>query len=157
MAVSRRTLLTAVGTRLAAVPNATGYVGQVGAMYGLPGVPDTPGDPPAKSPADPRVRPYFILEPGTGTPTDQVDLADTYVDLDWPFTVRAAAGDANDLLALIDRIDAMLWRWSPGPLDGTSTGRVTHQPGADPPLLIDNTQTPARHYTPLQYRLTAHT
>lgn len=153
--IQRRQLLLAVATRLATVSNATGYIGQVGAMYGLPGV-TTPADPPAKSPTDPRVRPYFVLEPATGAPTDQTDLGDCLVDLDWPFTVRAAAGDASDLLALIDRIDGLLWRWSPGPVAGAQTGRVTRQPGYDPPLLIDDAQNPPRHYSPLQYRLTAH-
>lgn len=157
MAISRRALLNAVGTRLVAVTNATGYVGQIGAMYGLPGITGTPADPPPKSSSDPRIRPYFILEPGAGAPTGEADIADCYVDLDWPFTVRAVAGDPNDLLALIDRIDALLWRWSPGQVGDAHTGRVLHQPGYMPPVIPDTNQTPHRHFSPLQYRLTAHT
>lgn len=157
MPISRRLLTLAVGGRLVGVTNATGYIGQIGAQNGLPGISNTPADPPTKGNGDPRVRPYFILEPQAGTSTSEADLADTYVDLDWPFTVRAVAGDVHDLLALTDRIDALLWRWSPGEISGAQTGRVSRQPGYDPLVLPDRTVTPPRHFTPLQYRLTAHT
>lgn len=157
MPISRRLLLNAVATRLVAVTHATGYVGQVGAHNGLPGVTGTPGDPPRKSPTDPRVAPYFVLEPQAGTESDEGDLGDCLVDLDWPFTVRAAAGDTADLLSLVDRIDALLWRWSPGQVGDAHTGRVMHQPGYTPPIVTDTTQTPHRLFTPLQYRLVAHT
>lgn len=154
--ISRRLLVDTVATRLVGVTNAVGYVGQIGSLNGLPGVTGTPDDPPRKSPSDPRIAPYFVLEPQAGTESDDAGLGDCLIDLDWPFTVRAVAGDIHDLLALVDRIDALLWRWSPGQVGDAHTGRVMHQPGYTPPVVRDTTQTPHRLFTPLQYRLVAH-
>lgn len=152
----RRALALAVATRLVGVTHATGYLGQIGAKNGLPSVADTPDKPPTKSATDLRVAPYFILEPGVGRPGDEVDLGDTLVDLDQPLTVRAAAGDIEDLLALIDRIDARLFRWAPT-VDGVVCAPLRLPPGYTPPLLLDQSVTPARHYSPLQYVLHANT
>lgn len=162
-AISRRLLLVSIGTRLATVSNATGYVGQIGAKNGLPGVTSTPNDPPVKVPGtDLRVKPYFILEPGVGRPLPGEESAggpvDTFRDVDAPWTVRAAAGDVNDLLALVDRIDATLRGWTPDPgVAGVVAGPLAPQPGYQPPLLVDNEISPPRFFTPLQYRLIAHT
>lgn len=160
MAISRRLLLVAIATRLAAVEHATGYMGQIGAKYGLPGVAGTPEEPPTKSGTDLRVQPYFILEPGIGRPMVGEDSlggpADTFRDVDAPYVVRAAAGDVQDLLALVDRIETALRGWVPA-VAGFQCGPVVPQPGYDPPLLPDNAITPPRFFTPLQYRLTAHT
>lgn len=159
--IPRRLIARAVGGRLVAVSNATGYYGQIGAKNKLPGGPDVPATPPPKSATDQRVAPYFIVEPGAGAPTDEVDLADTYVDADTLFTIRAAAGDIDDLLALIERVDAQLWRWSPGVIT-TDDGPVVCGPmrppaGYVPPVLLDETKQPPRWFAPLQYQLTAHT
>ena len=163
MAIDRRLILVAIATRLATVENAVGYVGQIGAKNGLPGVTPTPEEPPAKSPTDLRVTPYFILEPGIGHPlTGEASAGgpyDAFRDVDAPYVVRAAAGDVNDLLALVDRIDAVLrpaGGWAPT-VAGFQCGPVVPQPGYDPQLLTDNDITPPRSFTPLQYRLTAHT
>lgn len=159
--ISRRQLALAVGERLIAVTNATGYFGQIGESHPLPDGPDVPATPPKKSTNDLRVKPYFIVEPGAGTPGTEADLADTYVDLDMPFTIRAAAGDVEDLLALIDRLDARLFRWSPGVLDGVDgpvvCGPMRRPPGYVPPVLPDTTVTPQRWFAPLQYVLHANT
>ena len=160
--ISRRQLALEVATRLVGVTNATGYLGQIGAEHGLPGVTGTPATPPVKVPGnDLRVRPYFIVEPGIGRHGDEADLADTWVDLDQPFTIRAAAGDVEDLLALVDRIDQLLWRWSPGVLEGPDgpvvCGPMQPPPGFDPPLLPDAIVQPPRMYAPLQYVLHANT
>jgi hypothetical protein len=160
--IDRRQLAVAVATRLAGVTNATGYFGQIGAQNGLPGVSDTPAAPPVKVPGeDLRVTPYFIVEPGAGRHGDEADLADAYVDLDQPFTIRAAAGDIEDLLALINRIDDRLWRWSPGVLDGPDgpvvCGPLRPPPGFDPPILPDSSVQPPRMFSPLQYVLHANT
>lgn len=162
-AISRRLLLVSIAGRLQTVSNATGYVGQIGAKNGLDPEVAAPADPPVKVPGtDLRVKPYFILEPGVGRPlADEASAAgpvDTFRDLDAPWTVRAAAGDVNDLLALIDRIDAALNGWAPDPgIPGVVTGPLVPQPGYQPPLLPDNGVNPPRFFTPLQYRLTAHT
>lgn len=159
--ISRRQLGRAVATRLVGVTNATGYFGQIGALNGLPGVTGTPKSPPTKSADDLRVTPYFIVEPGVGGRRDETDLCDSFIDLDYPVTIRAAAGDVEDLLALVDRIDGLLNRWSPGVLDGPDgpvlTGRMGTPPGYDPPVLPDTGVTPPRQYVPLQYVLPAHT
>lgn len=131
-------------------------------MYGLPGVAETPNDPPLKSPGqDLRVRPYFVLFPSAGTPGTEADLADTYVDLDAMFRVSAVAGDVQDLLALVDRINDRLWRWSPGVIDAPDgpviCGPLRIPPGYDPPVLTSENFQPPRHWVPLQYQLTAHT
>lgn len=162
IAVSRRQLAAAVGARLVGITNATGYFGRIGALNGLPGVDDTPADPPTKDDDTGRVRPYFILFPGVGRPGNEQTLDDTLVDVDWPLQVTAAAGDTDDLLALVDRIDARLHRWSPGALttadgDIVLTGSLRVPEGYVPPVLTDRTVTPGRVYTPLQYQLTAHT
>ena len=159
--ISRRQLARAVATRLVGVTNATGYLGQIGALNSLPGVTGTPKSPPTKSADDLRVTPYFIVEPGIGGRRDETDLADTFTDLDYPVTIRAAAGDIEDLLALVDRIDVLLNRWSPGVLDGPD-GPVLCGPMAPPvgyvaQLIQDNAVTPPRQFAPLQYVLPAHT
>lgn len=159
--VARRTLLAVVAERAKGVTNATGYIGQISAMTGLPGV-ITPGDPPTKDDGSGRVRPYFVIYPGAGGPGDENALDDVVHDLQWPLQITAAAGDTNDLLALIDRIDDRFHRWSPGFLDGPS-GRVATGPlrlpdGYVPPVLTERIDgQPDRVYAPLQYRITAHT
>lgn len=152
--ISRRLIAQAIGTRLVDVTHATGYYGQIGALNGLPGVEDTPAGPPVKNDDDQRVRPYFVLEPGVGRPGTELDLGDALVDLDQPFTIRAVAGDIDDLLALIDRIDALLFRWAPV-VDGFQCGPLRYPPGFVPPLLPDSQVQPPRLFSPLQYVLTA--
>lgn len=159
--IPRRLIAVAVATRLVGVTNATGYFGQISAKNGLPTGPTPPATPPSKSATDNRVAPYFIVEPGAGAPTGEADLGDTYVDAETLFTIRAAAGDIQDLLALIERIDARLYRWSPGVIT-TADGPVVCGPlrppaSYVPPLLLDQTMQPPRHFAPLQYQLTAHT
>lgn len=154
--ISRRDLARAVGTRLLDVTNATGYYGQIGAKNALTEGDAAPATPPTKSATDLRVAPYFILEPGVGRPGDEVDMGDTLVDIDQPITVRAAAGDVDDLLALIERIDACLFRWAPT-VDGLQCGPLRYPPGYEPPLLPDMTVQPSRLFSPLQYVLRAFT
>lgn len=160
--ISRRLLASAVAARLLGVTNATGYYGQIGRL--LPGAPDTtPLDPQPKSATDPRVRPYFVLYPGAGGQGPDPDAGDSAIDLTQPFRVTAAAGDIDDLLALIDRIDARLLHWTPdlgSPAgDGIHVGPLRRPPGvpATAPVLTDTQHTPVRLYTPLQYQLTATT
>jgi hypothetical protein len=152
--ISRRLLGLAIATRLTSVTNATGYLGQIGAKNGLPGVEDTPADPPTKTATDLRVKPYFILFPGLGRRPGEIDLAESINDLDQLVRVTAAGGDVQDVLALVDRIDALLFRWSPT-VTGVRCGPLRLPPGYDPPLLTDESVPPTRHYVPLQYRFTA--
>lgn len=159
--ISRHEVALAIGERLLQVTNATGYFGQIGALYGLPGAATAPPEQlPIKGGSDHRVKPYFVFEPGAGRPglpdVDEVDLADTVVDLTYLFTVRAVAGDPEDLLALVDRIDGLLFRWAPS-VAGVQCGPLRPPPGYVPPFLTDTTVKPWRHYSPLQYQLTTHT
>jgi hypothetical protein len=155
MPVSRRLLANAIATRLLTVTNATGYYGQVGRL--LPGAPShTPLDPPAKSDDDPRVQPYFVLYPGAGAPSDEQDLALSGQDLTTTLQVTVAGGDVEDVLALVDRVDAALLRWSPA-VEGAVCGFLWPPTGYQPPLLPDRTVTPHRQFVPLQYQLTANT
>lgn len=159
--ISRRLLAGAVAARLLGVTNATGYYGQIGRL--LPGAPaDTPVDPQPKSATDARVRPYFVLYPGAGGQGPDPDAADSAVDLTQPFRVTAAAGDIDDLLALIDRLEARLLRWTPvlgAAGDGIHIGPVRRPFGVPDtaPVLTDTQHSPPRLYTPLQYQLTATT
>lgn len=150
--ISRRALSTAVMTRLATVTNATGYYGEVG--QGLPGA-TVPEKPPAD--ADGRVKAYYVLYPSPGTPSPDQDLGDTHEDLDWLIQVTAAAGYLQDLLALIDRIDAALYRWAPVVAGIQCTGLkppLGFNPGG---IQRDRDFTPNRLWTPLQYRTLATT
>jgi hypothetical protein len=157
MPISRRALGNAIGARLLTVTHATGYYGQIGRA--LPGaLTPPPANPLPKSDLDERVQPYFILFPGLGSPVDdQVDLGDSNVDLDWPFGITAAGGDAEDVVALVDRIHDALHRWAPtvagiqcGPIRVPAGYRVDR-------LLADRNTTPERLFLPLLYQLTAHT
>lgn len=155
--ISRRLVALAVATRLVGITNATGYYGKVSSLTGLPGVTGTPDNPPPKSESDARVRPYFVLFPGAGTPGPEVDLGDSLLDLDLPFQITAAGGDLNDVLALADRIHDRLYRWAPV-VDGHQCGPLRVPPGYSPGVVLtDRDFTPHRLYTPLQYQLTAHT
>ena len=159
--IPRRLIGRAIAARLVGVTNATGWYGQIGAKYPLIPGQTVPATPPPKSATDNRVAPYFIVEPGIGAPTGEVDLGMSLVDSVPTFTIRAAAGDPDDLLGLVERIDALLHRWSPGVIT-TTDGPVVCGPllvpgGYEPPFLTDNTVSPPRHYSPLQYQLTAHT
>ncbi|GAB2762076.1 hypothetical protein [Nocardioides pakistanensis] len=151
MPISRLALATATMQRLTdTVGHATGYYGEIG--QGLPGT-----TVPAKPPADPdgRVHPYYVLYPSPGTPGAEQDLGDSHEDLDWLIQVTAAAGHLHDLVALIDRIDAALYRWRPV-VDGAVAGPLKPPPGFDPgPARRDDDTVPPRHYLPLQYRLSA--
>jgi len=155
--ISRRLLGRAVATRLTGVTNATGYYGQIGARNGLDPTVAAPADPPAKSPTDPRAAAYFIVFPGAGAPGGEDSLDETVVDLDWPVQITAAGGDTDDVLALVDRIDALLYRWAPATTNGVICGPLRTPPGYSPLLFPDDAQNPRRFFVPLQYQLTAHT
>lgn len=160
MPISRRLVANAVAARLVDVTNAVGYYGQIGRL--LPGAPaDTPTEPQPKSANDARVKPYFVLYPGAGGQGPDPDAADQAVDLTQAFRVTAAAGDIEDLLALVDRIEARLLRWTPvlAGVTDVHVGYLRRPPGVPntPPVLTDTQHSPVRLYTPLQYQLTATT
>lgn len=156
---SRRLLANAVAARLADLTPATiGYYGAIGRPLTSPAPAGWVADPPPKSQADQRVQPYFVLYPGGGTDGPDPNIADQVTDLTAPFQVTAAAGDIEDLLALIDRIDARLNRWIPA-VTGLVCGPLRPPPGFNPgpTPLVDKQYAPNRLYVPLQYQLTATT
>lgn len=162
VAISRRLIAGAVAGRLLPLTTGTaaaaGYLGQVG--RGLDGT--LGGEPQPKSKSDQRVRPYFIVFPGAGTPGPENDVGDSLIDLATAFQVTVAGGDIDDVLALTDRVHELLFRWAPGVLgtapDFFTAGPLRVPPGYDPgPVRTDTGVKPQRLYVPLQYVLTAHT
>lgn len=157
--VSRRLVYNQVAARLVGVTNAIGYYGQVGRPLTLPDPP--PGwvaDPVVKDEetSDLRVQPYFVLFPGAGGDGPDQPLCDTdgALTLDWFVTV--AGGDVDDVLALLDRVDARLLRWAPT-VAGHGFGQVTRFPASSAPILPDRTLKPERLFARPQYQLVATT
>lgn len=156
---SRRLIANAVAGRLAGLAPATiGYYGAIGRPLTSPAPAGWVADPPPKSQQDQRVQPYFVLYPGAGSDGPDANLGDESIDLTAPFQVTAAAGDIEDLLALIDRIDTRLNRWAPAVAD-LICGPLRPPPGFNPgpTPLVDKQYSPSRLYVPLQYQLTATT
>lgn len=155
MPVSRRLLHHAIAARLlATATTGVGYYTLVGRA--LPGSGPVPSDPPAKSSSDPRVVPYYVLAPGAGGTTTDLDVGGRHEGIDIPVAVTVAAGDPDDLLALVDRIDAALHGWRPAGT-GWLAGPLRRPPGYEAPVLVDDTVSPERPYVPLQYVTTVHT
>lgn len=158
---SARLVAGQVAARLTAVANATGYYGQIGRP--LPGqslvaqggtIPPTPQP---KSSTDQRVRPYFVAYPGALGDGPDTDLALCAIDGVLPFSITAAGGDVDDVLALIDRIEAALHRWIPT-VSGLVCGPVEHPLGyTGAGVLVDRDISPHRLYAVLPYRLTVTT
>lgn len=156
MPISRRLLFGTIATRLVGITNATGYYGQVGRPLTVPAPAGWVADPPVKADNDPRVKPYFVLYPGPGVDGPDSPLVGLDEGLGLDFDVRTAAGDVDDLLALVDRIEARLVGWVPV-LAGVVCGPVGRFPGYRPPFLPDKTVSPERQFTPLKYVLTVTT
>lgn len=160
--ISRRLLANTVAARLVGVTNATGYYGQIGRPLTMAAPAGWTADPQPKNATDARVKPYFVVYPGAGGQGPDPDAADQAVDLTQGFRVTAAAGDVEDLLALIDRIEARLLHWTPdlgAAGEGIHVGYLRRPPGVPDtaPILTDTQFNPHRLYTPLQYQLTATT
>lgn len=142
----------AVAARLATMTPATiGYYGSIG----RPINPSDPIDPPAKGPLDPSVQPYYVLYPGTGGDGPDQSLCQTTPDgTTITLRVTAAAGDAEDFLALVDRINAALLGWAPLLAGHPFPGPVKRLPGYEAPMLNDASMSPPRLYALLQYQAT---
>lgn len=161
---SRRAIANAVAMQLAGVDKATGYYGQIGRP--LPGQQlvsaggTIPDDPQPKDPAngDLRVKPYFVFYPGAGRPGLEPDAGDSVTDLTMPLPTTAVGGDIEDLLALIDRIQARFDTWRPT-VAGVAFDRVRYPLGFDlgSALLVDDQFKPERLYVRLPFQVTATT
>lgn len=111
-------------------------------------------DSPTRSADGIHVDPYIVFTTSMGTPSPEVDLADTAIDLDWWLQVTCAASFKPDILDLVTDVDALLHRWTPT-IPGAVCGPLKTPPGYDPgPVIIDRTVRPYRLWTPLQYRTT---
>ena len=153
MPVDRRLLSGAIATRLLGVANAAGYYGQIG--RGLDGT--LGGEPQPKSSDDPRIAPYFVFYPGAGGDGPDLEVAQLDDDITQGFSITAVAGDVDDLLALVNRINARIYLWSPT-VAGHVCGRITYPLGFQPSgHLVDRQFEPNRLYVPMQYQLTATT
>lgn len=141
MTISRKALSDAANARAQTITNCTVYLGEP------TNVPNTNGF----------VVPHVALYPGTGTPSDEQNQADTTEDLDWLLQVTVVAGYVDDLMALLTRVDAAFYRWTPT-ISGLVCGPLRPPLGFDPgPLQFDKDVTPHRPFLPLQYgaRITA--
>lgn len=116
---------------------------------------ELPQDPP-KLPADEegRVAAYAVIYPFGPTPGPEVDLGDVGVDLVYTFQATLVAGYRTDLEWLVDRFNALFFRWTPA-VDGLACGPfkppVGYQPG---PIRRNDQVRPPRFRLPLQYRTT---
>lgn len=128
-------LAAALKARLEAIANATVFVSEA---VNVPVI------------RDGIAKPYVVLHPGAGDPLPEPDLADAGVDLAWLFSVTCAAGLTGDLLQLVDRVNAGLFRWVPV-VEGLVCGQLHTPPGFSAPLLLDRTVSPHRPYVPLQF------
>lgn len=146
--IQRRLVTNAVLARLQELDTATVYDAEI------------PGTVPliqTNAETDPsgRVAPYAVLYPLPGSPSGDVDLADTHFDLDLDYQVSAVTGYRQDCEHLVDQIDALLYRWAPT-VDGLECGWLRPPPGFRPgPIRPVNSERPgpARFWVPLQYRL----
>lgn len=138
-AIDRKTLADAVEARLRdELPDVVGY--QVQAV-----------DVPLAEGGDGRVVPYWVLHVNPGGPTDQQDLGDTVIDLDWGFQITCAAGEPADVQALMSDVDAAISRWVPA-VDGLVCGPCRPPVGfTGIPIQLDRSVTPYRPFVPLQY------
>lgn len=147
--ISRKALLDAVVGRLEGVSGLSVYPGEIPTPVPVivtDGAPDPSG----------RAAPYVVVYPSPGTPSrDGTDLAETHEDLEWMLQLIVAAGYLADLVWTIDQIDEALHNWSPT-IDGVSCNGLRPPDGYDPgPSRRNDAAEPPRHWSPLQYRLTA--
>lgn len=141
-AIDRKALADAVEARLRdQLPTVAGYVGEA-------------NDVPLAPNGDGRVLPYWVLHVASGGPTNQVDLGDCGIDLDWPFQITCAGGTTDDVTALLSDVDAVIFRWRPV-VDGLVCGPCRPPLGfTGTPIQIDRSVTPHRPFMPLQYLTT---
>lgn len=153
---SRRLIFGAVAAQIAPVTNATGYYGQIGRAIVLPAPAGWLPDPPPKSVDDPRVKPYYLLYPGAGGDGPDTPVTGGDDGLTIGFGIQVAGGDADDVEALVDRLEARVLGWIPT-VAGIVFGPIRRQPGYQPQMQTDDTKQPERLYVPLRYVLTATT
>lgn len=140
MTIDRTVLNAALWDQLATVSGATKWAGEP--TLPLPLVPGSDG----------RVAPYLVFWPSFGTPSDEQNLNDTSVDVDWLIQVTCAAGTDDAVAALATRVDAALYRWVPV-INGLVCGPMKPPSGYDPgPIRLDRNVNPHRPFLPLQYR-----
>lgn len=144
--MNRRQLANAIATRLTGVTNAVGYYGQIG--QALPGQ-TPPKDPPLKTDGSGQVAPYFVFYPGALGDHPDAAVCRSDDPREGGFQITAAAGHVEDLMALVDRIDALLHQWH-----AEMQTMTKRRPGYEVPQLIDENVTPKRPYAPLQYQAT---
>ena len=102
-----------------------------------------------------RMRLYGYLYPGTGSDGPDQALCQTTPDgTTITLRITAAAGDVEDFLALVDRINAALLGWTPVLAGHPFPGPVKRLPGYEAPMLNDASMSPPRAYALLQYQTT---
>lgn len=138
-AIDRKTLADKVEERLRAqLTGVEGYQGEA-------------GDVPLAAGGDGRVVPYWVLHVSPGGPTDQVDLGDCGIDIDWPFQITVAGGEVADVQALMSDIDAVIFRWIPAVTDLVCGPCKPPLGFVGIPIQMDRSVTPHRPFTRLEY------
>lgn len=149
----RRVVTSALIARLNEVGNVTVYLRRVG--YVLGSVVEVP--PPTVSDTDRRVRPYVVVHPSPGTPGPDQRLDSSSVGRVYGPQITCVVGDEVALDVLVDAVTDRLDGWRPvfaAPYASVDVGRFRSLRGFDPgPGRRDDDVTPARFWTPLQYRL----
>lgn len=153
---SRRLIFGAIATQLAPVTNAVGYYAQIGRPITIPAPVGWLPDPPPKSANDARVKPYYLLFPGAGGDGPDTPVTGGDDGLTVPFGVQVAGGDADDVEALVDRVETRLLGWVPV-VAGVVLSPVRRLPEYRPELQVDDNKQPERLYVPLRYLLFATT
>lgn len=112
------------------------------------------GQPPEMPDAPGRIAPYVVLFDGVGLPDIEPDLGGQNVDLRWSAQMIVGAGFLPDCAATVDRICDLVYRWTPALGNGLAAGRMEPPPGYDPgPLRRNDSVSPPRWWTPLQWRI----
>lgn len=151
--VPRRIITAALVARLDEISNVTVYLRRVGFVLGS----TVTVPPPTVSPIDQRVRPYVVVHPSPGMNGPDSRLDDSSSGRVYGPQITCVVGDETALDVLVDAVTAKLDGWRPAlasPHDMAEIGRFRPLAGFDPgPGSRDDDVTPARFWTPLQYRL----
>lgn len=152
-AIPRRVLEQLVETRLQEIDGLTVYRRRVGYVHGQQA--DVP--PPVITPGyDLRVRPYVVQYPSAGMtgPFERLDW--TRKGLEWTTQLTCVVGDETALNVLVDHVTSRLDEWRPvlpaeyAAIAHTGRFRMLNDPG---PGRRDDSESPARYWTPLVYSL----
>jgi len=116
---------------------------------------EVPDDPPTISVSDLRVKPYVVLYPLGSQRGVEPSVSGDDGDIRYGCQVTCVGGHRKDAEFLADRVDALLYHWTPA-VDGVVFGRFEPPAGYDAgSVRPDLSVSPPRFYIPLDYRCRA--